>query len=72
MPVIFDTNHNLKISWQILAESSITKFHDYLYIEDKLLHAHRLDKANTNFLQLYNYTLQPKSYNTPMQYTYVG
>lgn len=73
VPVIFDINHNLTISWQILAESPITKFHENLYMEGKLLLAHRHDKANTNFLQLYKCTLQTKPKVTILQAnTYVG
>jgi hypothetical protein len=74
LPVIFDFNDNLKISWQILAEPPITKFHEILK-EAKLLHADRHDKANTTFLRLYECTwkTQPKG-KIPQRrtHTYVG
>jgi len=68
VPVIFYINHNLTISWQIFAESPITTFHENLYTEGKMLHVHRHDKANTNFLQLYKCTLQTKPNVTILQY----
>lgn len=68
VPVILDINNNLTISLQILAESPITKCNENLYMEGKLLHAHRHDKNNTNSLQLYKCTLQTKPNITILQY----
>ena len=66
MPVIFYFNHYLKISWHILAESPITKFHENLYNGQQAAPCTDKTKLTLSFCDFTNAPYKP---NQKLQYS---